>query len=88
MNKLSLNIQTTHTSTFNSTYNIRDRYNHIYVDNLNIYTMNKIKFFGLLRNKKIHWCEHIKCVSNKISKNIGIIKKFTNKLDKTILLNK
>ena len=73
--------------TFSNTYSIRERNNNIYVDGKKNYRVNKIKFLGLLINNKLNWNDHIKYVSNKISKNIYIIKKVTNKLDKTSLLN-
>ena len=82
-------MQKTHPMTFTNMYDIRERNNNIYVEGITIYTVNKIKFLGLLINDKLNWSNHIKYVSNKISKNIGIwyYKKVTNKLDKTLLLN-
>ena len=65
MNKRSLNVQKTHTMTFSNTYSISERNNSIY----KIYTVNKIKFLILLINNKLNWSDHIKYVSDKISKN-------------------
>ena len=87
INKLSLNIQKTHTVTFSNTISIRERCNNICIDGIQINTVHEIKFLGLLINNTLNWSTHIKYISNKISKNIGIIKKVTNKLDNKSLLN-
>ena len=72
MNKLSLNIQKTHTMTFSNMYSIRERNNNIYADVIQFDIVNKIKFLGLFINNKLNQIEY---VSNKISKNIDIIKR-------------
>ena len=69
--------------TFSNTKSIRERDNNIYIDNVKIDTVNKIKFLGLFINNTLNWSAHIKYICNKISKNIGIIKKVKNKLEKT-----
>ena len=46
INKLSLNIKKTHTMTFSSKKSIRERKNDIYIDDIKIDTVNKIKKIG------------------------------------------
>ena len=61
--------------TLNNTKNIRERDNSIYIDDIKIDTVNKINVLGLLINNILNWSAHIKYICNKISKNIGIIKR-------------
>ena len=72
---------------FSNTKSIRERDNNISIDNIKIDTVNKIKILGLFINNTLNWSAHIKYICNKISKNIGIIKKVKNKLETKILLN-
>ena len=66
---------------------IRERKNDIYIDDIKIDTVNKIQFWGLIINNTLNWSAHIKYICSKISKNIGIMKKVKNKLEKRLLLN-
>ena len=84
INKLSLNIKKTHTMTFSNTKSIRERANDIYIDDIKIDTVNKITFLGLIINNTLNWSAHINYMCSKISKNIGIMKKVKNKLEKII----
>ena len=60
----------------------RERANDIYVDDIKIDTVNKIKCMCLVINNTLSWSAHIKYICSKISKNIGIMKKVKNKLEK------
>ena len=73
--------------TFSNTKSIRERANDIYIDDIKIDTVNKIKLLGLIINNTLNWSAHIKYICSKISKNIGIMKKVKNKLEKRLLLN-
>ena len=56
--------------TFRNTKNIRERDNNIYIDDINIDTVNKIKMLGLNINKTLNWSANIKYISNKICSSI------------------
>ena len=86
-NKLSLNIQKTHTMTFSNTHRIRTRHNKIYIDGTEIGAVNYTNFLGIVIDNKLNWSEHIKHICNKISKSIGIINKVKYMLDTKILTN-
>ena len=58
---------------------------NIYIDNIKIDTVNKIKMLSLLINNTLNWSAYIKSICNKISKNSGIIKKEKNKLEKRLV---
>ena len=73
--------------TFSNTKSIRERAKDIYIDDINIETVNKIKNVGLIINNPLNWSAHIKYICSKISKTIGIMKKVKNKLEKRLLLN-
>ena len=73
--------------TFSNEKSIRERKNYIYIDDIKIDTVNKITFLGLIINNTFNWSAHIKYICSKISKNIGIMKKVKNKLEKRLLLN-
>ena len=47
-NKLSLNIQKTHTMTFSNTHSIRTRHNKIYIDGTEIDIVNYTNFQGIV----------------------------------------
>ena len=61
--------------TFRNTKSERERTNVIYVDDINIDTVNEINILGLIINNTLNWSAHIKYTCSKISKNIGIIKR-------------
>ena len=86
-NKLSPNIKKTCTMTFSNTPSVRNRPNDIYIDGIEIDTVNHTQFLGVIIDNKINWSDHIKYICNKISKSIGIIKKVTSKLNKKTLVN-
>ena len=67
--------------TFSNTHSIRTRHNKIYIDRIEIGTVNYTNFLGIVIDNKLNWSEHIKHICNKISKSIGIINKVKYKLD-------
>ena len=71
--------------TFSNTKSIRERPNDIYIDDIKIDTVNKIKLLGLIINNTLNLSAHIKYMCSKISKNIGIMKNVKNKLEKKII---
>ena len=84
-NKLSLNISKTNYVIFHAT-----KKTVLNVDlNLNgvrIERVKSFKFLGLLINENINWNDHIKSISIKISRAVGILNKLKFYLPQTILL--
>ena len=58
-NKLSLNINKTHTVNFSKSHNIRTRQNNIIIDGKAIETVNYTKFLGVVIDNKLNWSAHI-----------------------------
>ena len=73
--------------TFSNNPSVRNRRNDIYIDGIEIDTVNHTQFLGVIIDNKINWSDHIKYICNKISKSIGIIKKVKSKLNKKTLVN-
>ena len=86
-NKLSLNIKKTCTMTFSNNPSVKNIRNDIYIDGIEIDTVNQTQFLGVITDNKINWSDHIKYICNNISKSIGIIKKEKSKLNKNTLIN-
>jgi len=82
-NKLSLNINKTYFMFFGHkgiTANLR-----IHIDGLNIERVSNTKFLGLQIDEKLNWKEHIRLLSIKISRSIGIIYRLRQSVPLTIL---
>ena len=62
-NKLSFNINKTHTLNFSKSHNIRTRQNNIIIDGKAIETVNYTKFLGVVIDNKLN-----KYICNKMSK--------------------
>ena len=73
--------------TFSNNPSVRNRCNDIYIDGIEIDTVNYTQFLGVIIDNKINWSDHIKYICNNISKSIGIIKKVKSKLNKKTLVN-
>ena len=86
-NKLSLNINKTHTVIFIKSHNIRTRQNNINTDGKAIETVNYTTFSGVVIDNKLNLSAHIKYICNKMSKSIVIINKVRNLLNKETLIN-
>ena len=50
-------------------------YNRLTIDNIQIEQTNKTKLLGIIINQNLTWTDHLSLFKNKISKNIGIIRK-------------
>ena len=48
--------------------------------------VKSIKFLGVLLDENLSWKDHIKCVENRVSKNIGLLYRAKLFLDKNLLL--
>ncbi len=86
-NKLSLNIEKTHTMIFTNNKKLSCRKNNICIGGICTETVNKTKFLGVLIDNKLSWKDHIYYICNKIAKGIGIIKKVRDVLNKDTLLS-
>ena len=86
VNKLSLNIKKTHFMVFsnkptcNMTLDIR-------IDGHQIKEVDKTKFLGVYIDNKLTWKDHIKFISGKLSRGIGMVIKARKFLDKASLIN-
>ena len=61
------------------------RKREIFLDNINITRTNTAKFLGVIIDETLSWKNHINYIKDKISKNIGIIKRLKYKLPEKTL---
>jgi len=87
VNKLSLNVDKTHSMIFTNNRVLNNRKNNIVIDSTLIDTVVKTKFLGVIIDNKLCWKDHVIHLCNKIAKGIGIIKKVRDVLNKDTLLN-
>ena len=74
INKLVLNINKTHYMVFTNVH--WDTSNFVIkIQETEIERVNRLKFLGVTIDEKISWNEHIGCICNTLSKNIGILNK-------------
>ena len=87
-NKLSLNVK-------KSSYMLFMPYNHsvnsslpnIHINNNTLERVTVTKFLGILIDDKLNWKNHTALVSNKVSKNIGVIRRIRHLVTRKILVN-
>ena len=80
VNKLSLNIKKTHYILFHSRQRKLTQKPELKIDNCPIENVTSTKFLGIIINENLSWSNHISVLSNKISKNIGILRAMSQKL--------
>ena len=85
-NKLSLNIAKTNFMLFTPKSASRPLLN-ITIDGQLISEVDHSKFLGVIIDNGLKWSNHINCISNKISKGIGIIIKGRKVFDQSTLLS-
>ena len=74
-NKLSLNISKTHYMIF-SPPRIKQSFEmNIQINSTKIHAVSQTKFLGVILDSQLSWKPHIKYISTKLSKNIGILGK-------------
>ena len=83
MNKLSLNLQKTFYIIFSNKF--RGEPIDLHINNTKIASCDFIKFLGITVDSKLSFAHHIENISNKISKSVGVIRKLSNFLPKSIL---
>ena len=85
-NKLSINTKKTHFMVFHRSRIKTNDVNVIMQQNI-IERVNSTKFLGLIINDKLKWHEHIRQVTHKIARSVGILYKIKHYLNKQTLLN-
>ena len=89
-NKLSLNEGKTKFTLF---HKLRDKDNlplqlsNLKINNNEIKRSSSIKFLGVLVDEDLTWIDHITLVENKLSKNLGLLHKAKNYLNKKSMVN-
>jgi len=74
-NKLSLNIEKTHSMLFTLSHNVYNSPIAIEIAGEQIKRVHSTRFLGVIIDDKLIWDEHIKYISNKLAKSIGILTK-------------
>lgn len=85
-NKLSINVSKTHYIHFTLNRNTRNTPLNINIDNQPITNCSHTKFLGVVIDNQLSWSQHIQHISNKISKNIGALKKVYHLLNRKTLI--
>ena len=57
---------------------------NLITDNVKIEQVDHIKFLGVIINSKLTWHDHMKLVSSKVSKSIGLLSKISYNLSSEI----
>jgi hypothetical protein len=84
-NKLSLNIEKTHSMLFSPIKRHSPPILNVKIDNQVITEVKTTKFLGFIIDNNLTWQAHAKYISKKIAKGIGIICRARNKLSKSTL---
>lgn len=87
VNRLSLNTKKTKSMLFTLNHAMRDRELYVHIDGDPIYTVKETKFLGVMVQNNLSWNSHIRYVSSKISKTLGIFYKVRFKLPKSTLIS-
>ena len=85
LNKLSLNVAKTKAMLFH-TIQRQVNYPELYIDEIKIDFVEKFNFLGLIIDENLKWKSHIKAISNKISKALGVMNRLKNYIPKSALL--
>ena len=59
---------------------------NVTIDNIVIDQVYSIKFLGVIINSSLTWHDHIKVISNKVSKSIGLLLKVRKNVPNDVLL--
>ena len=85
-NRLSLNIDKTNFTLFRPKGK-NEICPNIHICGANIIEVDSAKFLGIIIDNRLNWVEHVKCISRKIAKGIGIIIKVRKSFESETLLN-
>lgn len=80
LNKLSLNINKTHYILFHVRQKKILNDIPVKVDSINIEQVKFTKFLGVILSENLTWSDHIDILKNKITKNLGVIRKLSSVL--------
>ena len=86
INKLSLNVNKTHYMVFHKSRHKVSMCHKLSINNVEINYVDKTKFLGVIIDSKLSWKEHIKHITSKLAKSIGIISKARKFVDNKSLL--
>jgi hypothetical protein len=86
VNRLSINMTKTKAMLFHRLKRQFD-YPELYMDGIKIDFVDTFNFLGLIIDKNLNWKSHVKVVSNKISKAIGVMVKLKNYVPKSALIH-
>ena len=87
LNKLSQNVRKTNYILFTSNRQKIDTGNLvIQIDDIITENVEKTKFLLVIINSKLNWNDHLQTISNKIRKNVGMIFRTRNNLNRNTLL--
>ena len=85
VNKLSLNLNKTHTMLFTLNNRFKAYKPQIKINNVVINSTTSTTFLGVIIDQSFSWSKHITHLANKISKAIGILKKVSHAFNKSTL---
>ena len=85
-NKLSLNIDKTNLMLFRPKGK-NEICPSIHICGADIIEVDSAKFLGIVVDNRLNWVEHVKCISRKIAKGIGIILKARKSFESETLLS-
>ena len=80
VNKLSLNVAKTKFMTFHTVQKKKIPNINLKLNDIQIEQVHCFNFLGIILNENLTWSDHINKISNKISRNIGIINRLKNLL--------
>ena len=80
LNKLTLNVSKTNYILFHSYQKKLLTQIKLTINNIPIVQTDKTKLLGIIINQNLTWTDHISLFKNKISKNIGVIRRIHNNL--------
>lgn len=86
VNKLSLNIKKTHFIIFHFKQKKITSPVLIHIDDNILEQVKTTKFLGVIINENLTWSDHVEVITNKCSKNLGIIRKISRSVPNEILL--
>ena len=85
VNKLSLNLNKTHSMLFTLNNRLKNYKPNIKINDTEIESLNSTTFLGVVIDQNFTWSKHISHLANKISKAVGIIKKASHAFNKATL---
>lgn len=85
LNKLSLNIKKTNFILFHTNSKKISYVPKISIDNVPVLQAKETKFLGVIINESLGWTNHINTVKQKVTKNLGIIRRIRNTVPLCVL---